>query len=281
MASVNSTSDGEHGAVHILIGTPVAGGLVSHEYVYTVLGLQAAFLARGWALTLETRPDGLVTRSRNHFGSRVAASTRFTHLLMIDADVALRPEVAIRLVESGHDVCAAVVALRQVDWGRVRTLLDTLPDATEEQLAALSHMHAVEFETANSWQHPVQGFLPVRSVGSAAMLIRREALLRLVDSEHVTPFDAVVSGSSTHETGWTFFDPYVDERGIYLSEDYAFCHRWRQAGGQVWADIRSRTQHVGPVAITGDIATSLAVSSQLAASTSPRPDDTSDRSQDT
>ena len=81
--------------------------------------------------------------------------------------------------------------------------------------------------------------------------------------------NAAASGSSTHETGWTFFDPYVDERGIYLSEDYAFCHRWRQAGGQAWADIWSQTQHVGPVAVSGDIATSLGVASRLARPETP------------
>ena len=32
----------------------------------------------------------------------------------------------------------------------------------------------------------------------------------------------------------------------YLSEDYAFCHRWAQGcGGEIWMDVQSVVTHVG------------------------------------
>jgi hypothetical protein len=37
---------------------------------------------------------------------------------------------------------------------------------------------------------------------------------------------------------WRFFDCMVDpDSGRYLSEDYAFCRRWRDMGGKVFADL--------------------------------------------
>ena len=33
--------------------------------------------------------------------------------------------------------------------------------------------------------------------------------------------------------------------GVPLSEDISFCRRWRQAGGEIWADITSPVVHVG------------------------------------
>jgi hypothetical protein len=40
--------------------------------------------------------------------------------------------------------------------------------------------------------------------------------------------------------------------GEYLSEDYAFCHRWRSLGGKLWLDTQSRLTHVGPREFHGD-----------------------------
>ena len=36
------------------------------------------------------------------------------------------------------------------------------------------------------------------------------------------------------------------DTGIYLSEDYAFCRRWRDLGGEVWLDTQGVLVHVGP-----------------------------------
>jgi hypothetical protein len=43
------------------------------------------------------------------------------------------------------------------------------------------------------------------------------------------------------------------ETGQYLSEDYAFCRRHRDLGGEVWADVAARYTHVGPHAFTGSL----------------------------
>jgi hypothetical protein len=108
------------------------------------------------------------------------------------------------------------------------------------------------------------GFAPVRAIGSAALLISREALVRIAESGLVAHAHSGMYAADQHEDGWTFFDPFVDEDGHYLSEDYALCHRWRTLGGQVWADLETTTRHIGPVTITGDIHGSLAAASDLA-----------------
>jgi hypothetical protein len=44
----------------------------------------------------------------------------------------------------------------------------------------------------------------------------------------------------------------------YLSEDFAFCKRWTDIGGEIWADLESRLDHVGPSVFHGDIASQFA-----------------------
>jgi hypothetical protein len=63
---------------------------------------------------------------------------------------------------------------------------------------------------------------------------------------------------------WRFFDTMVDpDSGRYLSEDYAFCRRWRDIGGKVYADLDSQLLHVGQHLFRGDLARSLQIGGKL------------------
>jgi hypothetical protein len=48
------------------------------------------------------------------------------------------------------------------------------------------------------------------------------------------------------------------ETGQYLSEDYAFCRRWRDLGGEIFADFDSRLTHVGHASYEGSLKDSIA-----------------------
>jgi hypothetical protein len=241
-------------APHVLVATPVAGGVVAHEYLHSVLNLQKHFDALGWSMEVVTRPDGLVTRSRNGFASVVARHEKYSHLLMLDADVTVAPEGIERIVRSGHDFVGCVVPFREINWEQVRLHLDVRPEATAQELRTMSPQYALWYEPK---QKAVNGFIPVQAIGSAVMLISRSALLTITASDRVSYASQGLPAVDGNKDGWTFFDPFIDSDGVYLSEDYALCNRWRSLGGTVWADLRTPTQHIGPVRIAGDIAASL------------------------
>jgi len=245
-----------------MVATPVGGGVVAHEYLHSVMNIQSHFSSLGWSMQLVTKPDGLVTRSRNGFASAVVRSDKFTHLLMLDADVTISPEGIERLVRSEHDFTGSVVALREVNWGTVRKHLDRVPEASAEEMRAVANKYALWTEPK---QKAVDGFIPVKAIGSAVMLISRSALVQLSESDQVEHASRGLHTMDGEESGWTFFDPFVDEDGVYLSEDYAICQRWRSIGGQVWADLETKTNHIGPVPIRGDIAASLSASRKFLA----------------
>jgi hypothetical protein len=51
------------------------------------------------------------------------------------------------------------------------------------------------------------------------------------------------------------FECAIDpQSGVYLSEDYAFCARWRALGGEIWLDLHSRLTHTGTSSYEGDCA---------------------------
>jgi hypothetical protein len=240
--------------INIFMATPVGGGVVAHEYLHNILEVQKHIAGLGWGMEFVTMPDGLVTRSRNAFASYVCRNEKYTHLLMIDADVVISGQGIERLILSGHDVVGAVVPLRTVEWSSVGDYLAEKPDASVADLQGTATRYAMWYEPG---QKPVHGFLPVHAIGSAVMSITREALLKISASPLVQYASVGLPAPDKHHDGWTFFDPFVDPQGVYLSEDYALCERWRAIGGTVWADLRSTTRHIGPVPIEGDIAASL------------------------
>jgi len=241
-------------APHVLVATPVAGGVVAHDYLHSVLNLQKHFDALGWSMEVVTRPDGLVTRSRNSFASVVVRHEKYSHLLMLDADVTVAPEGIERIIRSGYDFVGCVVPFREINWVKVRAHLDLVPQASAQDLKTMSTQYALWHEPK---QKMVDGFIPVHAIGSAVMLVSRGALLAISESNLVDYATQGLSAADGNRDGWTFFDPFVDAEGVYLSEDYAFCDRWRSLGGTVWADLRTTTWHTGPVRIEGNIAASL------------------------
>src|SRR6202021_4024017 len=48
----------------------------------------------------------------------------------------------------------------------------------------------------------------------------------------------------------------------YLSEDFAFCKRWTDIGGEIWADLQSRLDPVGPSVFHGEVASQFASPAQ-------------------
>jgi len=65
---------------------------------------------------------------------------------------------------------------------------------------------------------------------------------------------------------FALFECLIDPAtGTYLSEDFAFCKRWTDIGGEIWADIQSSLDHVGPSVFHGDITSQFAPAPHAAA----------------
>ncbi len=254
--------------VRVLVGTPCTQSGVTQQYLTSVLALQRRFDELGWGLDVQTRSDGLVTRTRNIFASQMVRSDTYTHLLMVDADIGFESSVVERLLRSGHDVVGACVPLRETRWTQVHDALAVAPDLMPDELAAIAHLHAVSFESpdAGGVVRAKDGFLPARFIGGALLLVRRAVFVQLSQSGEVNRYESAGPAAMGPTDGWTFFDPLVDPTtGSYLSEDYAFCQRWRVVGGTVWADVLSRVTHNGAVTVKGDIALTLRTAARLAA----------------
>jgi hypothetical protein len=238
--------------VNLVVATPCFGGQISVAYAASVLKLEKR--VRGYSgLTLKVLfkdGDALITRARASLVSQFLDDPTATHLLFIDADIGFEPDQVLRLIECGAEMCAAVYPIKLIDWDKVRKTIETA--RPNPSAAALRYVFEVDDPSAVIEK---AGFVKVRYAGTGFLMIRRDAVERMcahypqLQYKRDHSLDAGVASGNR----FALFECTIGEDGTYLSEDFAFCKRWTDMGGEIWADLTSKLNHVGPMAFRGDL----------------------------
>src|SRR5271163_1587217 len=238
--------------VNLVLATPCFGGQISVLYAASLLKLQKLVRSYG-NLNLKILfkdGDALITRARASLVSQFLDDPAATHLLFVDADIGFAPEQVVRLIECGADVCAAVYPIKRIDWDRVKSIIDA--ERPDPAAAALKYVFEVDDPNAVTQS---SGFVKVRYAGTGFLMIRRGALERMCAYYPQLKFnrDHSVDAATASDNRFALFECMIADDGTYLSEDFAFCKRWTDMGGEIWADLSSKLTHVGPMAFRGDL----------------------------
>jgi hypothetical protein len=215
-------------------------------YTQSLLALRPACAARGVGLALDLGGgEALIGRGRAGMLARFLAS-QATHLLFVDADIGFTPEAVFRLLASGRDVIGGVYPRKGLDLAALRTALaagDPNP---------MGRAVRPEFEPlAGAPAAGDDGLLTVASVGTGFLMVSRHAAQRMTEGyPQLRARLGDVSGSNVPEAVMVF-DSFIDpDSGRYLTDFEAFCRRWRDLGGEVWADPGCEIAHLSEVALT-------------------------------
>ncbi|MET0294408.1 MAG: hypothetical protein ABW042_05270 [Phenylobacterium sp.] len=234
-------------APSLFLATPCYGGEVTIDYMRSVMDLKAACDARGVALHIELHGgDSLIPRARGGLATTFLKRSE-SHLFFCDADIGFRPEHVFRLLDSGKDLVAGVCPLKDLDWERARRAAL----AGEADLKASATRFVLRFlPNPNNEVEVHDGFARVSYAGTGFLMIARRVVEAVANAhpELVAKMGDMSSSQSVHMLFETMIEP---ETGEYLSEDYAFCRRWRDLGGEIWADITPRLTHVGRATYSG------------------------------
>jgi hypothetical protein len=198
--------------------------------------------------------DALITRARQNIVAHFLENAAATHLLFIDADIGFEPEQAFRLLDFNVDMAAAVYPTKRIDWEKVQTMAKSGQERLES--AALSYVFEVDDPKRIGVRN---GFANVRYAGTGFLLIRRAVLIAMIERYPELSYTREHKADDPLlNSRWrsALFNCFIDEKaGVYLSEDFSFCRRWTDMGGEIWADLESRLTHIGPISFAGDFAT--------------------------
>jgi cellulose synthase/poly-beta-1,6-N-acetylglucosamine synthase-like glycosyltransferase len=232
----------------LFLSTPCYGGLCLEKYLKSIVQLQLLLIREGVQLMLDTTEnESLVHRARNVSIGRFMQKTDADFFMFIDADVEFDPKAVVRLLKSGHDISVAVYPKKVVMWDQARTAVE---GGDERDMSLLSSSLV-----ANIGAHKrsvVDGFVEVLDGPTGFMMISRSALEKM--HEH---YKDTLTCKNDHQ-GRDFdeycaiFDCMIDPVSKrYLSEDYAFCRRWQQMDGKIYADVTTTLGHVGNLPFSG------------------------------
>ncbi len=240
--------------------TPCYGANVTTTYANSLLALNNALWGVGMSANIRMRAgESLVTRARNEAVAEFLADRSYTHLFWIDADIGFTPEAAFRLLRADRDVAAGAYPLKRIAWP------DVMPAGlSRDEFLARHTLYPVN---ASNGKEPMplaidaDGFMEVSEAPTGFMAIKRSVfdtmIARLPDLQYVPDGPP---HSPLHGHCYRFFDVMVEpETNRYLSEDYAFCRRWRDIGGKIHIDTQSRLRHQGVQTFEGDYAETLRV----------------------
>lgn len=204
--------------------------------------------------------ESLITRARNNLVSEFL-QTDFRSMMFIDADIEFTPEDINLLWNLDKDISVGAYRMKQ------------------EGAPLTVWMDGVLYNIENDTEP-----MKVDYAGTGFMMIRRDVIEKMIEEYPETAYFEYIyteeekkemmsaqlevdRGNMTEEEYIelvknirsnsdmerhlkyalfdTMIDNYYDGQNVYLSEDYTFCKRWRQIGGEIWCDPKIKLKHWG------------------------------------
>jgi hypothetical protein len=244
------------------IATPCYGGQLNEPYFRSVIKMMTFFNGHQIPLAFGTiANESLVTRARNVLVAYFLASD-YTHLMFIDADIEFQTEDILKLYAHKKDVVVGAYPKKGVAWDKIRSNL-TDPankdkNLSDRDMASFGSDYAINFKFVDKETKTIgveNGLIKLHDAGTGFMMISREAILKMIKAYPELKYnnDVNIANADLKDHFYALFDTMIDPVDRrYLSEDYTFCRRWQEIGGDVWLDPSISLNHYGHFCFQGN-----------------------------
>ena len=240
--------------VKVLIGTPCFGGQLHVGYFQSMLELAINFTRLGIAFeVMSIGNESLITRARNGIVAKFMGDDAATHLMFIDADITFSWVSVVKLLISGKELCGGCYPKKCFNWEKIRHHITKNAKITDDELMAKSLDYVFNPIYIKQGENIViqvdNGMVKVKDIGTGFMMINKSVIGKMFDKYPETKYRNNVAGYGVDKIAdyfYTLFDCAIDPVSkVYLSEDYLFCKRWIDIGGELWLDLNTNLNHTG------------------------------------
>jgi glycosyltransferase involved in cell wall biosynthesis len=235
-----------------MLATPMYGGMCHAMFVTSILRLQEKCVQRG--IDFEhcfMVNESLIDRARNGLVHEFLTQSKQDYLVFIDGDIQFNPDDILALLDEGKDVIGIPCSKKGLNWAAI---IEGVRLGCEDP--AILMKFAGEFNFQPIKDLPQTGnVVKVAEVGTGIMMIHRRVFEKMREAfpENTYKSDnprhfVLGKGSMVH----AYFKSEI-VNGRHLSEDFYFCNKWRELGGDVWLLGLAETTHHGSFGFQGSL----------------------------
>ena len=243
----------------IFVATPCHSE-VSIHYTQSVLELQRLSTTKDIPIVFQMFKSSLVTQGRNLCVAGFLESDA-THLLFIDSDIAFKAQSAFNLLYANKDVISIPYPLKDMNWDKAIHMIKEGKIKTADDLRLKGFYRYPMKVPSNNSISVKDGVIEVTHSPIGFMMIKREVFDKMIKAYpnfNIKQINIINGKPVETPNMWNFFDTLHDpETKTYMGEDFAFCKRWKDIGGQCHAWVLDQIIHVGEHQYTGRFADEL------------------------
>lgn len=201
--------------------TPCYNEQVHYDYMLSVMAVDRMASSLGVELkTYIAAGTAILPRVRNRLVAQAMAD-KCDWIVCIDDDIAFDAEDFFKLFKHGVDIVAAAPAKRHHRWDEQPAAVAKFPQG---------NIVGMRTEAGRLWRMDAvaTGFMAIRST----VIDRLEPVTRPYETE------------GTQVRSWFWLDLLtIDGQVTDEGEDYNFCRKFREVGGECWVDPDIRVRH--------------------------------------
>ena len=257
--------------VCLYILTPHYGGMCYVNYMTSLINTISMLQLYGIEFHIENcNNDSLVSRARNNLVAKAMSDPNMTHMIFIDNDITWNPDSILKLIIANKPIVGGIYPLKSYNWDKLvkptpgssgtnvvqdwidrknnSMFKDMIRDVDLVEHKMLSYNLNLKAGSVNI----TNNLTSVRHIATGFMMIKRGVIEKMQQAFPSTKYvdDVGFLLPEENKHAYALFDCGVEE-GHYFSEDWLFCHRWTNMGGEVHVEVTINLNHTGPVDFRG------------------------------
>lgn len=216
----------------VVFAMPSHGGTVETECVFSLLAATHLLTKKGIEVDLQIiNGCAYLPVARNTLVSMFMKDPDATDLFFIDSDVGFDAGAVLKLLERPEYIVAGIYPLKRDTGG-----------------------YPVKVKTIGGVPIGRDGLIEAECLPTGFMRIKRYVFEEMERKYPELRYETSLVNTTGAEVGgmYDFFNMGMLGNSKWTTEDFAFCERWRDIGGQLWVYPSIEFTHTGRKAFTGN-----------------------------